>query len=369
MTKINKLVMHGFKSFAKRTELVFGEKFNCVVGPNGSGKSNILDALCFVLGKSSAKALRTEKASNLIYNGGKDKKPASHAEVSLYFDNTKKVFPTDEEEVKISRIVRPNGNSIYKINDETRTRFQVLELLSIANINPEGYNIILQGDITRFVSMPTEERRLLVEQISGISVYEEKKQKAINELNKVDEKLKEAGIILAERETQLKELKKERDQATKYNEMSHSIKVNKASLLHKTLKRKNQEHEELDDKNKKTKEKLDKKTDEMLAVKNKIKEGRNSIDTINKEIESRGEKEQVDIHKEVEEKLKGIGKDDAQFSTHLTLGRVKFCREKKRLSEILKNIKIEPKEFTLDGIKLFQSILTKEGPIYKEIDY
>ncbi|HII89080.1 TPA: hypothetical protein HA253_05800, partial [Candidatus Woesearchaeota archaeon] len=71
-----------------------------------------------------------------------------------------------------------NGNSIYKINDETRTRFQVLELLSIANINPEGYNIILQGDITRFVSMPTEERRLLVEQISGISVYEEKKQKA-----------------------------------------------------------------------------------------------------------------------------------------------------------------------------------------------
>jgi len=303
MTKINKLVMHGFKSFAKRTELVFGEKFNCVVGPNGSGKSNILDALCFVLGKSSAKALRTEKASNLIYNGGKDKKPASHAEVSLYFDNTKKVFPTDEEEVKISRIVRPNGNSIYKINDETRTRFQVLELLSIANINPEGYNIILQGDITRFVSMPTEERRLLVEQISGISVYEEKKQKAINELNKVDEKLKEAGIILAERETQLKELKKERDQATKYNEMSHSIKVNKASLLHKTLKRKNQEHEELDDKNKKTKEKLDKKTDEMLAVKNKIKEGRNSIDTINKEIESRGEKEQVDIHKEVE-KLK-----------------------------------------------------------------
>ncbi len=303
MTKINKLVMHGFKSFAKRTELVFGDKFNCIVGPNGSGKSNVLDALCFVLGKSSAKALRTEKASNLLYNGGKDKKPASHAEVSIYFDNTKKVFPTDEEEVKISRIVRAKGNSVYKINDETRTRFQLLELLSLANINPDGYNIILQGDITRFVSMPTEERRLLVEQISGISVYEEKKQKAINELNKVDEKLKEAGIILAERETQLKELKKERDQATKYHELAQSIKTNKASLLHKTLKRKNQEREELEDKNNKTKEKLDKKTDDLLNVKNKIREGRDNIDKINKEIESRGEKEQVDIHKEVE-KLK-----------------------------------------------------------------
>jgi len=76
-----------------------------------------------------------------------------------------------------------------------------------------------------------------------------------------------------------------------------------------------------------------------------------------------------DIHKEVEEKLKGIGKDDAQFSTHLTLGRVKVCREKKKLSEILKNMKIEQKEFALGSIKLYQSILTKEGPIYKEIKY
>ena len=71
--------MDGFKSFAKRTELVFGDDFNCVLGPNGSGKSNILDALCFVLGKSSAKALRSEKSANLIYNGGKSKNPAKSA--------------------------------------------------------------------------------------------------------------------------------------------------------------------------------------------------------------------------------------------------------------------------------------------------
>ncbi|MBI2140527.1 AAA family ATPase [Candidatus Woesearchaeota archaeon] len=81
MTRINKLVMRGFKSFAKHTELVFGTKFNCVVGPNGSGKSNILDALCFVLGKTSAKSMRAEKSSNLIYNGGKAKTPAKEAEV------------------------------------------------------------------------------------------------------------------------------------------------------------------------------------------------------------------------------------------------------------------------------------------------
>jgi len=90
MTKINKLVMHGFKSFAKRTELVFGDKFNCILGPNGSGKSNVIDALCFVLGKSSAKAIRAEKSANLVYNGGKSKKPSPFAEVSIFFDNASK---------------------------------------------------------------------------------------------------------------------------------------------------------------------------------------------------------------------------------------------------------------------------------------
>ncbi len=105
-TKINKIVMNGFKSFAKHTELLLNDSFNCVLGPNGSGKSNVMDALCFVLGKSSAKSLRAEKSSNLIYNGGKAKKPAKHGEVSIYCDNATKLFHTAAAEVKISRIVR-----------------------------------------------------------------------------------------------------------------------------------------------------------------------------------------------------------------------------------------------------------------------
>src|SRR3989344_4969304 len=121
-TKINRIVMNGFKSFAKHTEFLFNGNFNCVLGPNGSGKSNVLDALCFVLGKSSAKSLRAEKSSNLIYNGGKAKNPAKHGEVSIFFDNSNKTFPTDDNEVKISRIVKHNGQSIYKINDKTSTR-------------------------------------------------------------------------------------------------------------------------------------------------------------------------------------------------------------------------------------------------------
>ncbi|MFW5977447.1 MAG: AAA family ATPase, partial [Candidatus Nanoarchaeia archaeon] len=80
MTKILRMEMKGFKSFASKTEVVFGDGFNCILGPNGSGKSNVLDSLCFVLGKAGAKGLRVEKSSNLIYNGGKSKKPSKEGE-------------------------------------------------------------------------------------------------------------------------------------------------------------------------------------------------------------------------------------------------------------------------------------------------
>lgn len=300
MTKINKLVLHGFKSFARRTELVFGKDFNCVLGPNGSGKSNILDALCFVLGKSSAKALRSEKASNLIYNGGKSKKPAKDGEVSIYFDNSSKVFPTDADEVKVSRIVRQSGQSVYKINDETRTRQQIIELLSLARVDPDGYNIILQGDIVRFVEMPPEDRRMLVEEISGISIYEDKKNKAINELQKVEEKLKEAEIVLSERKNNLGELKKDRDHATKSKDLQDKIKVSKASLIHRQIEKREAEKSEFDGKIEKNQKLLEEKQKELSDIKAEIKGFKSRIDEINKEIEEKGEKEQVDMNKEIE---------------------------------------------------------------------
>ena len=183
--------MNGFKSFGKRTELLFGDKFNVILGPNGSGKSNVMDALIFVLGKAGSKGLRAEKSANLIYNGGKTKQPAKQGEVSIYFDNKNKVFPTEEDSVKITRIIKHSGQSIYKINDKTRTRQQILDLLSIAKINPDGYNIILQGDIVSLVEMSGIERRQIIEEIAGINVYEEKKLKALKELEKVDEKITE----------------------------------------------------------------------------------------------------------------------------------------------------------------------------------
>jgi len=305
VTRITRLVMKGFKSFGAKAELVFGTGYNCILGPNGAGKSNIMDALCFVLGKGSAKELRVEKASNLIYNGGKTKEPAKTAEVSIYFDNTNKEFPLETPEIKITRIVKESGLGVYKINDERRTRQQVLDLLSAANLDPDGYNIILQGDIVRLVIMSTVERRQIIEEIAGISIYEEKKGKALNELLKVDEKINEAEIILKERESYLKELKKERDQAMKYKDLSDKVNRNKATLTHMKMQKKLEDKANFDEEFTKYDKIVTDYQNEINDLRKQIADRREEITKINKEVEQKGEKEQVAMLKEGE-KLKVI---------------------------------------------------------------
>ena len=314
------MVMRGFKSFAKHTELVFGKDFNSVIGPNGSGKSNILDSLCFVLGKSSAKSMRAEKSANLIYNGGKQKSPGKEGEVSIYFDNGNKIFPTDDPEVKISRMVRQNGQSIYKINDKVRTRQEMIDLLGLAKINPDGYNIILQGDIVRFVEMPPVERRQLVEEIAGISSYEDKKQKAVSQLDKVQERLKEAEIVLAERNTYLRELKKDRDQAQKFKDMENKVSQNSATLLNKQIGTKKNDKKKLSDELEKTKAELLEINNELQSYRSQITQKKEEIEAIGKEIEEKGEREQVTLNRDIE---------------HL---RIELVKKKTRLESITKDM-------------------------------
>ena len=243
MTKINYITIHGFKSFANKTHIPFDKDFNCILGPNGSGKSNIGDALCFVLGRISAKSMRAEKAANLIFNGGISKKPHTSGTVEISFCNESKIFPIDEKEIVIGRTITKSGSSIYRINGKKRTRTEIIDTMSSARINPNGYNIILQGDITRFVSMSPLERRRIIEQISDVSIYEDKKHKATNELNKVDDKLNNAQIILKERKTYLKELKKDRDQALKFKELKDQVDSNKATYLHLRISQLQKEQE------------------------------------------------------------------------------------------------------------------------------
>ncbi len=299
MAIVEKIRLKGFKSFPKMIEVPFGNGFSCVLGPNGSGKSNLADAICFVLGKSSAKSMRAEKSANLIYNGGKKGSPSKEAQVDIYFDNANKDFSLDEKQIKISRMVRNNGQSVYKINDKTRNRQEIIDLLNSARIDPDGHNVILQGDIVRFMEMKPINRRELVEEIAGISVYEDKKEKALRELEKVGEKLREVEIILTEREANLRELKKDRDQAKKFKEVESKIKDNKATFLHVMLRKKEERKTKIEKIIREKESRLRKIEEEINDVRKDMDRKREEINAINVELEEKGEREQINLREEI----------------------------------------------------------------------
>jgi len=315
LTIIKRISAKGFKSFAKQTDVLFGEGFNCILGPNGSGKSNVMDLMCFVLGKSSAKSLRAERSANLIYNGGKKGTPAKEAECSIVFDNSKNTFPIESKELKITRKVKKSGTSVYKINDEVRTRQQIVDMLRAANIESDGHNVILQGDIVRFMEMKPVERRELVEEIAGISMWEEKKNKATNELSRVDERLKEASIMLAEREKYLKELKKDRDQALKYKELEKNVKNNKATYLHLQMKEKEARKETVLSRIKKQKNELEKIKKRIDEIGQEIEKKREDIKKLNEEMGEKGDDERRKLQADMMELKDTIGRDEERFNT------------------------------------------------------
>src|SRR3989338_3106284 len=315
MTKINRISIHGFKSFAHKTDIPFSNQFNCILGPNGSGKSNVGDAICFVLGRLSAKSLRAEKAANLIFSGGKDKKPASTGTVEIAFDNSTKTFPDPAPEVTISRTITKEGGSVYRMNGKKLTRTETVDFLANAKINPDGYNIILQGDIMHFVDMPALERRQIIEEISDVTIYEEKKHKALLELQKVEEQLNNAEIILKERQTYLKELKKDRDQALKFKELKDRVDSNKATFLHLQIKEKEEAQQKLNQEISKHQEKISIAEQKINVFKQKITEHKEKITQINQHIEQKGEHEQVQIHKELEDLKVTLAKEKTRIST------------------------------------------------------
>lgn len=359
MTKINRITIHGFKSFAHKTEIPFDDKFNVILGPNGSGKSNVGDALCFVLGRLSAKSLRAEKAANLIFNGGKDKKPASAATVEIVFDNASKVFPEPAGEVAVSRTITKEGNSIYRINGKKRTRTEVLDLLAAARINPDGHNIVLQGDITRFVDMAPLERRRIIEEISDVTIYEEKKHKALLELQKVEEQLNNAEIILKERKVYLNELRKDRDQALKFKELKDKVNSNKATLLHIQIQEKEEIKSKYDKELEQQQTKITSAEKDITTLKQKIVDYKQKVAQINQEIEQKGEKEQLKVHRNIEDLKVSLAKDKTRLST-LKDEINKIQQRKDQFQQEIKELEEKTSSFQQTQKELQQSLKQKQ---------
>ncbi|MEM5815164.1 MAG: AAA family ATPase [Candidatus Aenigmatarchaeota archaeon] len=292
-TYITKITLQGFKSFNRKISIPFSPTLNVITGPNGSGKSNIIDAISFVLGRISAKSLRADRLTELIFRGTETKKPAEYASVTLYLDNSNKVFPFEDREIFITRKVNRNGYTVYKLNGKNTTREKILEILSLIKVRPDGYNIIQQGDVTRLIEMSPQERREIIDEIAGIAEYNDKKEKALKDLEEVDRKLREIEIIVTQKYEIFKKLEEEKNLVSRYQNLQREFYNLQASYW------------------KKKEEILSKKLEELI---NKIEELKKKIEECELELK---EKEQKLI--EYENSLKELVKNIIEFSKKIAV--------------------------------------------------
>src|SRR2546426_1816328 len=231
--------MENFKSFGRKISIPFLQGYTSITGPNGSGKSNIADAILFVLGPKSSKAIRAGKLTDLIWNGGKDKKPADSCQVSLFFDNSDRQIPVEADEVKLTRYVglspsvEGGYNSYFYINDRKSSLSEFDSLLAHARISAEGYNLVQQGDIQRIVSMSSIDRRRVLDNIAGITKFDDDISQAEGKRRETEENLDRIRIILEEIDRQIKQLEADRDGALKFKDLNGRLTTAKAQLAYK----------------------------------------------------------------------------------------------------------------------------------------
>jgi chromosome segregation protein len=257
----------------------------------------VLDAIAFVLGRTSAKSLRADKLHELIFHGGANKAGADLASITLYLDNSQKLFPYTEEEISIARKVNRKGVSIYKINGRTTTREKVVDLLALARIYADGHNIVLQGDITEVIEMNPEERRSIIDEISGIAEYKDRKEKAQKDLDAVDAKLKEAEIVITERYDLYKRLEEERNAALRYQHLQKQLVVMKASLAKRKLTNFEENLKTYDEELKKKEAENEKLQKEVEAVEAELERREKSIQELAGKLAEVGK--QMEVEKEI----------------------------------------------------------------------
>jgi chromosome segregation protein len=208
--------MQGFKSFADPVTIEFREGITCIVGPNGSGKSNISDAIRWVLGEQSPKALRGGKMEEVIFAGAATRKAKGMAEVTLVINNSTGLLPIDYAEVAIRRRMYRSGESEYSINN-TRCRLRdVRELIMDTGIGVDGYSIISQGEIAQIVSSKPENRRELFEEAAGITKYRARKEESERKLDATSANLERVNDIVNEIEARIDGLKEDSEKAKEY---------------------------------------------------------------------------------------------------------------------------------------------------------
>lgn len=230
---LKKIKLAGFKSFVEPTTVHFRSKIAAVVGPNGCGKSNIIDAVRWVMGESSAKQLRGTSMADVIFNGSAQRKPLGQASIELTFDNSDAGIGGEYaqyNEIAVRREIGRDGVSAYYLNGTHCRRRDIIDIFLGTGLGPNSYAIIEQGTISQFVEAKPDELRLYLEEAAGISKYKERRRETENRIRHTRDNLARLNDIRTELEQQLQRLKTQANAAERYKKLKHEERRTKAEL-------------------------------------------------------------------------------------------------------------------------------------------
>ena len=325
---------YGFKSFADKTEINFGENINGIVGPNGSGKSNVVDAVRWVLGEQSLKSLRGDISTDVIFSGSKSRKPLNSASVTLVFDNSDMYLPTNYTEVSVKRIMYRTGENEYFFNNERCRLKDITNLFTDSGVDKESFNIISQGKIDEILSTKANDRRVIFESAAGVLKYKKRKNEALKKLERTNSNIDRVNDIIRELELNLGPLKKQSDDAREYLKLKKELKEVEVSLIVRDINNYNYE----------------------------IKITKDRIDNINDELASlNSNNSSYDV--EILTKKNEISKIESEINEKQIL----LLDSTKNIEKIDANIKIlkERKKYTEENNKMLENILKIKENILK----
>lgn len=361
--RLKKLELHGFKSFADRTQIVFDQGVTCIVGPNGCGKSNISDSIRWVLGERSAKMLRGAKMEDVIFNGTDFRKPLAMAEVSLTIDNEDRGLPIDYAEVTITRRLYRSGESEYLINKTICRLKDIQDLILDTGIGSNSYSMIEQGRIDHILNADPEERRFLVEEAAGISKYKVKKDEAIRKLERTEENLLRLKDIVLEVQRNIEYAERQAKKAERFKEHFEKLKQLEIQKAFKDLKIVEDQKTELAEKRTQIDQKL-------LAIDEELKHLQEALAGLLQNLQNiqsrfqESQKEQFSLRSQVESyKQQLLFHQEKRLSLTERLGQIQ--QEIKTLQERLTNDQEEVSKKEKELSQLVQEKQTAETQLEK----
>ncbi len=394
---IKALVLDDFKSFGRKTRIPFYEDFTVVTGPNGSGKSNIIDAVLFALGLARTRGIRAEKLTDLIYNpgheDGAETSGPNEAVVEVVLDNADRTLERsqvvnaagsddvgDVDEIRIRRRVKEtedNYYSYYYLNDRSVNLSDIQDLLAQAGVTPEGYNVVMQGDVTEIINMTPHARRGIIDEIAGVAEFDAKKEDAFEELEVVEDRIEEATLRIEEKRERLAQLEDERRTAMRYRRLRREKEEYEGYLKASELEEKRDELERVDGR-------VDRLEDELADLQRVLDERQGKVvrlqedlEDLNAEIERKGEDEQLRIKSEIEE-VKGdisrledrIETAEAQIEEAESKRREAFVQIDRKQEQV-DDLADEMRELKLEKASVKAEIQQREGTLeelHEEID-